>query len=115
MDIIYFTYPLLINFVLENQNKFIVFNNFSNSLMKEIIDIINKMGNLNISLVKLNSKLAQVKYERHLLKKQNSLKETHNKIKNLDVSGKEYLKKSHSVFRKNRIRARIKIILDKKE
>lgn len=102
----------LMNFIEENRNHLIVIKGFSKASMSEFLKLINKEKNLNIRPVKFKSKLAEAKYERHLLTKEQRLEVQSDKIEATSeiTSAEQYMKLLNIVFGKRRHNSRTKIL-----
>ena len=102
----------LMNFVEKNRNHFIVIKGFNRASMSEFLKLINNEKHLNIKPVKFKSKLAEAKYERHLLTKEQRLEELSDKIDSTNkiTSAEQFMKISNAVFGKRRHNSRTKIL-----
>lgn len=105
-------YNALMDFVIANENSYICIRGFSHTNIGHFIRMINELKGTNIKPIKFKSKLSEAQYERHLLTKEQRIKDLNQK---LDASGEvestqQYMKITNSVFRERKHKSRVKII-----
>ncbi len=109
-------YNSLVNFVFENKNSFICISGFDRASICKFIRMINELKGTNIRPIKFSNEISKVKYERHILAKEDRMRKLHEKLEKTNgiETSKDYLKASNSVFGEGRIASRQKIIKLKK-
>ena len=100
------------DFVIANENSYICIRGFSRANIGHFIRMINELKGTNIKPIKFKSKLSEAQYERHLLTKEQRIKDLNQK---LDASGEvesthQYMKIANSVFRERKHKSRVKIM-----
>lgn len=105
-------YEMLMDFIVENQNKFIFIKGFSRAGMAEFLRMINKEKQVNIKPVKFKNKVLEAQYERHLVKKEQRIEELREKLENVGEleSADQYMKISNYVYGKEKRESRQKIL-----
>ena len=105
-------YNSLANFIFENKSNFICIRGFSRASICQLIRLINELKGTNIRPIKFSNEIARVKYERHILTKEDRIRKLHKKLEKTNESetSEDYLKISNSVFGERRILSRQKII-----
>jgi len=110
-------YNALMYFVVANENSFICIRGFSRAVICQIVRMINEVKGANIKPVKFKSKLAEARYEKYLLTKEQMIEELNEKLENsgdIETAG-QFMKICHSVFSKDKIKSRHKMILLKRK
>lgn len=109
-------YNSLVNFIFENENSFYVLRGFNKTSICQFIRMINELKGTNIRPIKFSNEIARIKYERHILTKEDRIRKLHKKLEKTNEieTSEDYIKISNSVFGERRAASRQKIIKLKK-
>ena len=110
-------YNQLMDFLVANENSYICMRGFSRAVISQIVRMTNELKGTDIKPVKFKSKLAEARYEKYLLTKEQMIEELNEKLENsgdIETAG-QFMKICHSVFSKDKIKSRHKMILLKRK
>lgn len=110
-------YNALMDFVVANKNSYICIRGFSRATIGSFVRMINEVKGANIKQVKFKNKLAEARYEEYLSTKEQMIEELNEKLENsgdIETAG-QFMKICHSVFNKDKIKSRHKMILLKRK
>ena len=109
-------YDRLMDFIVANKNSYICIRGFSRAVIGQFIRMINELGGTNIKPVEFGNKLQEIKYERHLLTKEQRVQELTPKFDTIgDIEIKDqHMTTGNSVSEKKKHKSKVKIIQFKK-
>ncbi len=99
------------------QGNLICIREFSRASICQIIRMINELKGTNIRPIKFSNEIARIKYERHILTKEDRIRKLHKKLEKANEieTSEDYFKISNNVFGERRATSRQKIIKLKKQ